>query len=142
MNPMFSAEEETFRGEVVAFLSAYRDVDGFHFQGSKWPKVQALYRAVGRRGWLAAGWPKDHGGLGSPVLEYILWDEMAYARAARPPLGAGIVAKTIIAHGTDAQRARWLSPIKSGDVFLSLGYSEPEAGSDLAGLRTRAERRG
>jgi alkylation response protein AidB-like acyl-CoA dehydrogenase len=142
MMPRFNRDEEAFRAEVVAFIDANRGVDGFHFQGSRWPRVKELYRQVGARGWLAAGWPEEHGGLGSPALEYILWDEMAYARAARPPLGAGIVAKTIIAHADDEQRARWLPQIRAGEIFFSLGYSEPEAGSDLAGLRTRAERRG
>jgi alkylation response protein AidB-like acyl-CoA dehydrogenase len=142
MNPRFSKEEEAFRREVLAFIDANRDVDGFHFQGSKWPRVKALYRDVGRKGWLAAGWPKAHGGLESAACEYILWDEMAYARTARPPLGAGIVAKTIIAHGDAGQQARWLPPIREGEIFFSLGYSEPQAGSDLAGVRTRASRRG
>jgi alkylation response protein AidB-like acyl-CoA dehydrogenase len=142
LNPTFSEAEEAFRAEVIAFLGEYRDLCGFHFQGSRWSGTKALYRAVADKGWLAAGWPKDQGGLGSPACEYILWDEMAYARAARPPLGAGIVAKTIIRHATDAQRARWLPPIKKAEIFFSLGYSEPEAGSDLAGLRTRAERSG
>jgi alkylation response protein AidB-like acyl-CoA dehydrogenase len=71
-----------------------------------------------------------------------LWDEVAYARAARNPLGAGIVAKTVIRHGTLEQQQRWLPPIRSGDLHFSLAYSEPEAGSDLASLRTRAELHG
>jgi alkylation response protein AidB-like acyl-CoA dehydrogenase len=72
----------------------------------------------------------------------VLWDEAAYARAARNPLAAGIVARTLLRHGSEAQQARWLPPIREGELHFSLGYSEPEAGSDLASLRTRAERRG
>jgi alkylation response protein AidB-like acyl-CoA dehydrogenase len=72
----------------------------------------------------------------------VLWDEVAYARAARNPLAAGIVARTLIRHGSEEQQQRWLPPIRSGDLHFSLAYSEPEAGSDLASLRTRAERRG
>jgi len=143
VTPDFSAEERAFQSEVRGFLADWRDLDGFHFQGRRWPRVKEFFRAVGRRGWLALGWPQDAGGLGKgPAHEFILWDECAYARVARPPLGAGIVAKTIIRHGTDAQRQRWLPQIRSGEIHFSLGYSEPEAGSDLSSVRTRAERRG
>ncbi len=136
-------EQAAFRAEVRSFLSAYRDLDGYYFQGSRWPRVRALFEELGRRGWLAIAWPAGEGGLGKgPVEEFVLWDEMAYARAARPPLSAGIVAKTILAHGTEEQRARWLPPIRRAETFFSLGYSETEAGSDLAALRTRAELRG
>jgi alkylation response protein AidB-like acyl-CoA dehydrogenase len=97
---------------------------------------------LGERGWLSLGWPAAQGG-GRPIaFEYILWDEIAYARAARNPLASGIVAKTIARYGTDAQRERWLPPIRAGELHFSLAYSEPEAGSDLASLRCRAERRG
>jgi len=67
---------------------------------------------------------------------------MAYARAARNPLSAGIVAKTLIRYGSVDQKRQWLPPIREGRMHFALGYSEPEAGSDLASLRTRAERRG
>jgi len=139
----FSSEEESFRSEVRAFLEPYRDLDGFFGQGLKWPAVRDLFRAMGERGWLALAWPESVGGLGrGPAWEYILWDEVAYARAARNPLSAGIVARTLIRHGSDAQRAEWLPRIRSGELHFSLAYSEPEAGSDLASLRVRAERDG
>jgi alkylation response protein AidB-like acyl-CoA dehydrogenase len=143
MNFAFSAEEEAFRAEVVAFLEDYRDLDAFYLQGHKWERVKALFRAMGERGWLSLGWPVEAGGAGRPITwEYILWDEVAYARAARNPLASGIVAKTIARYGTEAQRRTWLPPIQSGDAHFSLAYSEPEAGSDLASVRCRAERRG
>ena len=105
--------------------------------------MRAFFRALGARGWLSLGWPREAGGLGrGPLFEFLLWDEIAYRRLARPPLGAGIVAKTLIRAGDDAQRARWLPPIRAGEIHFSLGYSEPEAGSDLAAVRTRAQRRG
>ena len=139
----FSAEEEAFRREVRAFLADYGDLDGYFRQGQVWPRVKALFQAMGERGWLALAWPEAHGGLGAgAALEYLLWDEVAYARAARNPLAAGIVARTIIRHGTPAQHERWLPPIRTGDLHFSLAYSEPEAGSDLASLRTRAVREG
>lgn len=143
MKARFSDAEEAFRAEVRAFLSDWSHVPGYFRMGTHWDGVAAFFRALGAKGWLSLGWPIEHGGLGrSPVWEYILWDEAAYARVARAPLDAGIVAKSIARWGTDAQRAEWLPPIRRGDCAFSLGYSEPEAGSDLAGLRTRAERRG
>jgi hypothetical protein len=143
VNVGFSNEEEAFRAEVVAFLADWRDVQGFYGQGHRWPRVKALFRALGERGWLALGWPPDAGGLGmSLACEYILWDEVAYVRAARNPLSAGIVARTLIRYGSDEQKRRWLPDIKRGELHFSLGYSEPEAGSDLASVRCRAERNG
>jgi alkylation response protein AidB-like acyl-CoA dehydrogenase len=139
----FSPEEERFRAEVREFLADWRDLDGFFCQGHQWPRVKALFRAMGERGWLSLAWPVVLGGAArGPAYEYLLWDEVAYARAARNPLSAGIVAKTLIRHGDEAQRARWLPPIRAGELHFSLGYSEPEAGSDLAALRCRAEREG
>lgn len=143
MNFSFSPEEVRFRAEVREFLADYRDLDGFFGQGHKWPGVKALFREMGERGWLAIRWPEEWGGgnLG-PSYEYILWNEVAYARAARNPLSSGIVANTLLRHGSDDQKRRWLPPIRSGELHFSLAYSEPEAGSDLAALRTRATRRG
>ena len=144
MRPFLSAEEQAFRAEVQAFLAAHADVRSFFaHEGQADVDQRRLYRALGERNWLAIAWPPEAGGLGKPpVYEFILWDEMAYARAARPPIGSGIVAKTIIAHGTDEQKERFLPGLRRGDLFFSLGYSEPEAGSDLGGLRTRAVRDG
>ncbi len=143
MNFCFSSEEESFRAEVREFLSDYRDLDGFFGQDQKWAAVKALFQAMGERGWLSLAWPREDGGLArGPAYEYILWDEVAYARAARNPLSAGIVARSIIRYGSDEQKAKWLPRIASGELHFSLGYSEPEAGSDLGSLRVRAERDG
>jgi alkylation response protein AidB-like acyl-CoA dehydrogenase len=143
VNPDFSREEEAFRDEVVEFLADYRDLDAFFLQGHKWERVKSLFVAMGERGWLSLGWPAAAGGSGLPITyEYILWDEVAYARAARNPLASGIVAKTIARYGTSEQIARWLPPIRAGALHFSLGYSEPEAGSDLASVRCRAVRKG
>lgn len=140
MNIHFSKEELVFRDEVRDFLKPYRDLDGFFGQGHKWQEVRAMFSAMAQKNWLALSWPKEHGGLGKgAVYEFILWNEVAYARAARNPLAAGIVAHTIIREGTDAQRKQWLPRIRSGDIHFSLCYSEPEAGSDLAGLRLKAQ---
>ena len=140
MRVEFSADEEGFRREVAEFLADYRDLDGFFGAVAEWSAVERLFQAMGERGWLGLAWPKEAGGLDRPIsYEYILWDEVAYARAARNPLGAGIVARTLIRYGTEAQKQRWLPGIRAGNVHFSLGYSEPEAGSDLAAVRCRAE---
>jgi alkylation response protein AidB-like acyl-CoA dehydrogenase len=140
VNFHFGKDEEAFRDEVREFLVDYRDLDGFFGQDQKWDAVKGLFRAMGERGWLSLSWPKENGGLAmGPAYEYILWDEVAYARAARNPLSAGIVARSIIRYGSDEQKAKWLPPIASGELHFSLGYSEPEAGSDLGSLRVRAE---
>jgi alkylation response protein AidB-like acyl-CoA dehydrogenase len=139
----FSPDEEAFRDEVRAFLADWRDVDGYLRMGSRWERVTGLWRAMGERGWLSLSWPAEHGGSGlSAAYEYLLWDEAAHARAARAPLDAGIVAKSLLRYGSEAQKQCWLPGIRRGETTFSLGYSEPEAGSDLASVRTRAERRG
>lgn len=139
MNIEFSAEERAFRDEVREFLGDYRELDGFYGQGQRWPEVRAMFAAMAQKNWLALSWPTEFGGLGKgPVHEYLLWNEVAYARAARNPLAAGIVAKSIIRHGTQQQQDDFLPRIRAGEIHFSLCYSEPEAGSDLAALRLRA----
>jgi alkylation response protein AidB-like acyl-CoA dehydrogenase len=140
MNTQFSSEALDFQSEVREFLTDYRDLDGFFGQGHKWPQVRAMFRAMAEKNWLALSWPKAFGGMGKgPIHEFILWNEVAYARAARNPLAAGIVAQTLIRHGTQAQQESWLPRIRTSEIHFSLCYSEPEAGSDLAGLRLRAD---
>lgn len=139
MESRFSAEEEAFRAEVQGVLRDHAGAKGF-FPGADKAAVRALYGELARRNWLALSWPRECGGEARPLsYEYILWDEMAYARAGRPTLGAGIIAKTIIRFATDEQKALWLPKIRNDEIRFALGYSEPEAGSDLASLRTRAE---
>ena len=143
MNFSFSPEEEAFRRDVIEFLVPHRALEGFIQQGEKWPEVRGLFEEMAERGWLSLAWPEEDGGEGLGIVhEYLLWDEFGYARAARNPLAAGIVAKTLIRHGSPAQKERWLPPIRRGESHFSLAYSEPEAGSDLAALRTRARRDG
>lgn len=142
MRSLFDAEERAFQDEVREFLEDWQDLDAYLSHGDRWEQVAALFRAIGARGWLSMSWPEAAGGLGrGPAFEYILWDEVAYARAARNPLSS-IVARTLVRAGSDAQREAWLPPIRSGEATFALAYSEPEAGSDLASLRTRAARHG
>jgi alkylation response protein AidB-like acyl-CoA dehydrogenase len=86
-------------------------------------------------------WPKEHGGRGASIVERVIWDEeYAAARApVLPGMGLNLVGPTIIHWGTEAQKARYLPRILRADEVWAQGFSEPGAGSDLAGLRTRAE---
>jgi alkylation response protein AidB-like acyl-CoA dehydrogenase len=140
----FTAEQEAFRREVRSFIEAYTPaLDERQFFLGRGGATRDLYRALGERGWLSLTWPERFGGSAlSAPNEFILWDELAYARAARPDLGPGIIAKTLITDGTPDQQARYLPGIRSGEISFALGYSEPEAGSDLGSVRTRARRDG
>ncbi|MFE2374538.1 acyl-CoA dehydrogenase family protein [Streptomyces sp. NPDC059398] len=144
MDVGFTPEEEAFRREVLGFLAGHQGVDGYFHRGENTADgVRKVYRALGERGWLSLSWPKEFGGEGlSPAYEFILWDEMAYARVARPPMGPGLVAKALMTHGTAEQCERLLPELRSGRLNFALGYSEPDAGSDLAAVRTRAARTG
>jgi len=142
MQLALSPELEAWRGEVQEFLRPYTDLDGYFQRGDE-DALSAFYRELGARGWLSLTWPIELGGEAkSPLYEFVLWDEIGYARIARPPLAAGVVAKSLIAAGTADQHERFLPGIRAGELHFSLGYSEPEAGSDLAAVRCRAVRDG
>jgi len=96
------------------------------------------------KGWACPSWPKDHGGTGwSDEQAFIFEREIALADAPRPMIyGVGMLAPCIIEFGTEAQKERFLPGIASGDVFWCQGFSEPNAGSDLASLKTSAARDG
>jgi len=103
-----------------------------------------FHRAMARRGWLGAFWPQVDGGLGWDRADFdVLYEEMAAAGAPMEAVAVThIIAETIRRAGTDEQRERILRPVTRGEVLLALGYTEPDAGSDLASARTRAVRDG
>ena len=105
----------------------------------------AFSRALGKQGWIGLGWPKEAGGGGrSPAEQLAFIEEMQFAEAptAFHNVGETIVGPALIQHGTDEQRAEYLPAFLRGERSFALHYSEPEAGSDLASLRTRATRDG
>ena len=106
--------------------------------------MQRWAKILGQKGWLGWGWPKEFGGPGwNAVQKHLFEEETALAGAPRiVPFGPVMVAPVIMAFGTQEQQKRFLPGIASGEVWWSQGYSEPGAGSDLASLKTRAERRG
>jgi alkylation response protein AidB-like acyl-CoA dehydrogenase len=103
------------------------------------PLARAFHQQLFDKGWWGIGWPKEWGGLGrSAVEQYIFIDEMARAGAPSMRLAISSVAPTILRLGTDAQKAQWLPKILHGEVDFAVAYSEPDAGTDLAALKTRA----
>ena len=102
-----------------------------------------VVRRLGRDGWLTLSWPTEYGGGGGSMLDQLIFtDEAAVAGVPVPFLTINTVGPTIMRFGTAEQRAYYLPRIAAGEIHFSIGYSEPEAGTDLAALRTRAVRDG
>jgi alkylation response protein AidB-like acyl-CoA dehydrogenase len=148
MDLNFTAEELEFRAHVRQWVTAHLPGDISH-------KVhQALHltredhqrwaRILGRQGWLGWCWPKEFGGPGwNAIQRHLFEEECALAGAPRViPFGPVMVAPVIMAFGSREQQQCFLPGIASGEVWWSQGYSEPGSGSDLASLKTRADRRG
>jgi alkylation response protein AidB-like acyl-CoA dehydrogenase len=143
----YSPREQAFRAEVREWLGAnltdaHRALaDDLSGGGEAADRLRVDWeRTLGAAGWIGLSWPKEYGGRAATLVEQMIFGE-EYARAGaplRPPFGESLLGPTLIAFGTDEQRRRFLPPILRGDVFWCQGFSEPEAGSDLAGVRTRA----
>src|SRR5436305_3621965 len=149
MRIAYTPEQERLRQELRAY-----------FAGLMTPEVRAalsggdeglgdgeaylqVVRQLGKDGWLALGWPAEHGGRGGTMLDQLIFtDEAATARVPVPFLTINTVGPTIMRFGTPEQKADYLPRIAAGEIHFSIGYSEPEAGTDLAALRTRAARDG
>ena len=102
-------------------------------------RYRELARQMGRDGWLGIGWPKEYGGQGrSAVEQFIFFDEAQRAGAPVPFLTINTVGPTLMHYGTEEQRAAFLPGILRGEIHFSIGYSEADAGTDLASLRTSA----
>ncbi len=140
---------ERFREEVRAWLEEqlsgdFREARGLGGPGREHEGMEiraAWERHLGAHGWTCLGWPAEHGGRGASLLEQVVFHE-EYARAHAPHrlghIGEGLIGPTIIDFGTPEQHARFLPPILRGEELWSQGYSEPNAGSDLANVQTRA----
>ncbi len=153
MDLRFSDEDEAFRAEARAWLEAelrgrFAEVRGRGGPGDEhalFDERLAWERRLGEAGWTCVGWPTEHGGRGLDLTRQVIWFE-EYARARGPGrlghIGEGLAGPTILAFGTDDQKRRFLPGIVAGTELWSQGYSEPDAGSDLANVSTRAERDG
>jgi alkylation response protein AidB-like acyl-CoA dehydrogenase len=145
----FSEQDEAFRREVAAWLAgalagefaALRGRGGPGDEHALLDERRAWERALGAAGWTCIGWPREWGGRGAPLVRQVIFHE-EYARAGAPGrlghIGEGLLGPTLIAFGTDAQKRRFLPPIARGEAIWCQGYSEPNAGSDLANVQTRA----
>ena len=148
MDLAFTPEEQAFREEARAWVRSslpsdisHKVLNDLHLtrdDSQRWAKI------LGKKGWLVSGWPKQFGGPGwTAIQKHLFEEECALAGAPRiMPFGPVMVAPVIQAFGTPEQHQRFLPGIASGEVWWSQGYSEPGSGSDLASLKTRAERKG
>jgi alkylation response protein AidB-like acyl-CoA dehydrogenase len=142
----FTPKEERFRAEAAAWLEGqlsgpFRDLRGRMGQSGQAERRREWERALGAAGWSCIGWPEAYGGRDASLAEQVIFAE-EYARAGAPGrlgyMGVELAGPTIIAFGTEEQKRRFLPPIARGEELWCQGYSEPNAGSDLANVRTRA----
>ena len=104
---------------------------------------KSVIRQIGKDGWLTLGWPEEYGGQGrGPMDQMILFEEAQLAGAPLPFVTINTVGPAIIAHGSDDHRSYFLPRIAAGELHFAIGYSEPDAGTDLASLKTSAVRDG
>ena len=145
MDLNLTAEELQFRDEFRSWLVANVPKDWPAWREKpleeSFPYLRAWQRKLYEGGWAAVSWPKEYGGRSATLMQQaIFWEEMA--RVEAPPmanaLGLGLIGPTIIAYGTEAQKQRFVPKILSAEEIWCQGFSEPNAGSDLASLQTEA----
>ncbi|MFE6855688.1 acyl-CoA dehydrogenase family protein, partial [Streptomyces sp. NPDC057674] len=141
----FSTAEDAFRAEARAWLTA-------HVPGTPLPSLETEEGFAAHRDWerelfadrwSVVSWPEEYGGRSASVLQWLIFEEEYYAAGAPGRVsqnGINLLAPTLFEHGTDEQRARVLPSMASGEVIWAQAWSEPESGSDLASLRSTAER--
>src|SRR5690606_30184061 len=148
MDRSCSPEEIAFRDEVRSWFEANLPADLRekvleHRELTKDDLVR-WHKILAKKGWVAPAWPVEWGGTGWNAVQPYNYEE-EYARAGAPPVaafGSTMCASALLKFGTEEQKKRFLPRIYNGDDFWVQGYSEPGSGSDLASLKTRAERRG
>ena len=153
MELSFSREDERFREEVRTWLDEHlvapfaelKGRGGLGDMGSFLEERKAWEQELAKGGWTCLAWPKEYGGRGVSLYQEVIFFE-EYARARAPGraghIGETLLGPTVIHFGSEAQKARFLPPIVAGTELWCQGYSEPNAGSDLANVRTRAELQG
>jgi alkylation response protein AidB-like acyl-CoA dehydrogenase len=137
-----TSEEQAFRDEVRAWLEENHPGSGPEGDDSvKFEFQRDWQRKMHADGWAGVSWPKEYGGRGASLLEQtIFYSEMAGAKVPRPANILGLVmgGPVVMAHGDQSQKERFLEPILSAEEIWCQGFSEPESGSDLASLKTKA----
>jgi alkylation response protein AidB-like acyl-CoA dehydrogenase len=143
MDLTLTAEEQAFRDEVRAWLKANHPGPEPDGEEAKFEFRRAWQRQMHDAGWAGISWPKEYGGRGATLIEQAIFsEEMSRAKAPSPANVLGLVmgGPVVIAHGSEEQKERFLEPILSGEEIWCQGFSEPESGSDLASLKTKAVR--
>jgi alkylation response protein AidB-like acyl-CoA dehydrogenase len=148
MDLNYSPADDAFRADIRAWLDANLPqalrAKVLDHKRLSLDDYASWHKLLGTRGWSVVAWPKEYGGPGWDATQRHIWDEEC-ARIGAPgvlPFGVSMVAPVIMKYGSDAQKAYYLPRILDGTDWWCQGYSEPGSGSDLASLRTRAERQG
>ena len=142
----YTPEQQALRKELREYFAQLLTPDvraalGEPGEGS--PLFRDVVRQIGTDGWLGIGWPREYGGQGRPATDqFIFFDEVWRARAPFPFVTLNTVGPTLMQFGSEEQKARFLPGILKGEINVAIGYTEPEAGTDLASLKTRAVRDG
>ncbi|WP_405640826.1 acyl-CoA dehydrogenase family protein [Streptomyces sp. NBC_00019] len=146
MHLEYTPEQQRLRTELRAYFAELVPEDSLARHGDRREQkryYRDIIRRLGADGWLGVGWPKEYGGRGlSAIEQFIFFDEAAQAGVPLPLMALNTVGPTIMQFGTDEQKAYFLPKILSGEIDFAIGYSEPDAGTDLASLKTRAVRDG
>jgi alkylation response protein AidB-like acyl-CoA dehydrogenase len=151
----FTTEQQRFRQEVVTFLDRELPPDWVGYLGGTtgdhvvddscgWKVFKEIAGKLGEKGWLSLTWPREYGGQARSYIDYLIFAE-EIARRGSPgynPIAVKMLAPTLIDYGSPEQKERYLKPIARGEAFWCEGFSEPEAGSDLGSLQTRAVKDG
>ncbi|MDI3385025.1 acyl-CoA dehydrogenase family protein [Streptomyces sp. B-S-A8] len=146
MHLEYTPEQQQLRTELRAYFAELVPDQAYARYEDPAEQKRFYRETVGRLGsdgWLGVGWPKEYGGRGlTPMEQFIFFDEAAQAGVPLPLMALNTVGPTIMQFGTDEQKAYFLPKILAGEIDFAIGYSEPEAGTDLAALKTRAVRDG
>jgi alkylation response protein AidB-like acyl-CoA dehydrogenase len=142
----YTPEQDALRAELRSYYEQLLDPDtvaALHAEHGVGPVTRQAWKQMCADGWAGVGWPTEYGGQGRSAIEqFVFFDESMRAGAPVPMLSINTVGPTIMNFGSGDQKADFLPRILSGDIRFCIGYSEPEAGTDLASLRTSAVRDG
>ena len=146
MRYIFTQEDEKFRQELRGWIRNEIPVNfekwhGVNEAGEDFEYGLKIRRKLAKKGWLTMAWPKEYGGQGASYMKQVIFnEEMSYHRMpGRDGFGAKMLGPTLMVHGTEEQKKRFLPPIANGEVQWCQGYSEPDSGSDLASLKLKVE---
>jgi len=148
----FTPEQQALRREFAEYaMELMKDAPPgwgtsleFQYSDEGWDFTSRTHKRLGQKGWLVRPWPKEYGGLDAPIIEQLIYHEvMGYNRVPDGDIfGVGMIGPTLLAIGSEEQKKEHLPPIARADTYWCQGWSEPNAGSDLASLVTRAVRTG